>query len=420
MGRIDKKQKARRLKQALIDIDNNKVVNRRDDLVENNKGYRMFVIGAGFSVPAGLPMASELFSEVRSRIEMNYGIETRFHRSLAEYIDYRKKCDGVDLAPEDVDLEAFMSYLDIEHFLGLEGSDTFSEHGNEAQLFVKRYIGQVIHERTPKQDELPAEYYEFAEQLSVHDIVITLNYDVILERALEHIGKPYRLFPNRYSQIYEHSSTVDSSIEEVTILKLHGSLDWFSDKLFQYGVRSFAKQGVKGAPNDPIFNNNNRYGHYPLVDGPRRGDDPLNNIYRLKNIDAFYSFGDPPSVPMILSPSHMKIVYANPFLDFWYGIGQSGGYNLGLNIIGFSLPEHDDYIRISLFKMVENYQSVCWDDRLLDSLKDNVKVVDYRTCEAGKADLRSRYSFIDEEKSEFYTDGFSSKAVEFLFKNSRT
>ena len=173
MGRIGKKLKAKRFKQALIDITNNKIINRKDDVVENNKGYRMFVIGAGFSVPAGLPMASELFSEVRSRIEMNYGLDTRFHRSLREYIDYRKKCDGVDLAPEDVDLEEFMSYLDIEHFLGLKGSDTFSEHGNEAQLFVKRYIGQVIHERTPKQDELPVEYYEFAEQLSVNDIVIT-------------------------------------------------------------------------------------------------------------------------------------------------------------------------------------------------------------------------------------------------------
>ena len=81
---------------------------------------------------------------------------------------------------------------------------------------------------------------------------------------------------------------------------------------------------------------------------------------------------------MILSPSHMKIVYATPFMDFWNGLGQAGGYNLGISIIGFSLPEHDDYIKISLYKMIGNYDlqySLAADyDFLLRSLSADVKM----------------------------------------------
>jgi len=416
MGRIGKKLKAKRFKQALMGIAKNKEV---EVLGKEHPGFRIFVLGAGFSVPAGLPTAAELYPEVVKRVERLHGKDNRFHWALKDYIDFRKRSDGVELSIDDIDLEEFMSFLDIEHFLGLEGGDTLSEHGNAAQLFVKRFIGQIIHERTPKEDALPQEYYDFAENLSVKDVVITLNYDVVLERALDHIGKPYRLFPHRYSKIGEGYNSVDDSREEVTILKLHGSLDWFSNKSYLHGLDAFEKQGVDGAPNDPIFNNNNKYGQHPLVDGPRNEDDPLLNIYRLKNIDRFYANFDPPAVPMILSPSHMKIVYANPFLDFWWGWGRAGGMNLGVSIIGFSLPLHDEYLRICLYRMISNFQGVSWDQPLLDWYKNNVKLVDYRTDKAGKNELLDRYRFIDFDKADIYMDGFSRDAVKFVFSQSR-
>jgi len=388
-------------------------------LGKEHPGFRIFVLGAGFSVSAGLPTAAELYPEVVKRVEQLHGKDNRFHWALQDYIDFRKRSDGVELSIDDIDLEEFMSFLDIEHFLGLEGGDTLSEHGNAAQLFVKRFIGQIIHERTPKQDALPQEYYDFAENLSVQDVVITLNYDVVLERALDHIRKPYRLFPHRYSKIGEGYNSVDDSRKEVTILKLHGSLDWFSNKSYLHGLDAFEKQGVDGAPNDPIFNNNNKYGQHPLVDGPRNEDDPLLNIYRLKKIDRFYANFDPPAVPMILSPSHMKIVYANPFLDFWWGWGRAGGMNLGVSIIGFSLPLHDEYLRICLYRMISNFQGVSWDQPLLHWYKNNVKLVDYRTDKTEKVELLDRYRFIDFDKADIYMDGFSRDAVKFIFSQSR-
>jgi len=365
-------------------------------------------------------MASQLFSEVRSQIEMNDGRETKFHRSLMEFIEYKKVCDGVCLKDEDVDLEEFMSYLDIEHFLGLKGSDTFSEHGNEAQLFVKRYLGKIIHNRTPASNGLPNEYYEFARSLSDNDLVITLNYDVVLERALDHIGKPYKLFPHRFKEIGEIYNTVDDSRNEVTILKLHGSLDWFSKKSYLRLKDSNKRRGVGHLdPRDPIFSIDSRYQTYPLVDGPRKDDDPLLYIHRVKNIDDFYAKWDPPEIPMILSPSHMKIVYANPFLDFWYGLGQAGGWNLGVSIIGFSLPQHDEYLKILLNRIVSNYQNVEWNIEVLGATKSNIKLVDYQPDDAGKKKFLERYQFIDLEKADLYMEGFSEAAVRFLSQNGR-
>ena len=367
MGKVRTKRRTKALKKLLWKRKN-RGLNR--SMGNTHPGFRIFILGAGFSVPAGLPLASQLFSEVRSQIEMNYGRNTKFHRSLKEFIDYKKLCDGVCLQEEDVDLEEFMSYLDIEHFLGLEGSDTFSEHGNEAQLFVKSYIGKVIHNKTPASNALPNEYYEFARSLSENDLVITLNYDVVLERALDHIGKPYRLFPDRFKKIGEMSNTIDDSIKEVTILKLHGSLDWFSNKSYLWLKESYKRQGFDLDPRDAIFSKDSIYRTHPLVDGPRSENDPLLYIHRVKNIDDLYAKWDPPGTPMILSPSHMKIVYASPFLDFWYGLGRAGGLNLGISIIGFSLPEHDEYLKILLNRIVLNYQNVEWDLSLFDNVKN--------------------------------------------------
>lgn len=381
----------------------------------NNIGYRIFVIGAGFSVPAGLPTAAKLYGLVKSRIESIHGIHTKFHRSLDEFIAYKKATCHMSLTYDDVNLEEFMSFLDIEHYLWLEGSNTFSSQGNGAQLLIKKFIGQVIHELTPVGKDLPKEYIEFAQNLQTTDVVITLNYDVILERALEFVGKPYRLFSHRYKSMHGHVNTVDNSRDEVVILKLHGSLDWFTKENYLYSVDAFKKQNSDYLPLDPIFNNNDKYGPVPLVDGPRIEDDPLKFVHRLTKVDVFYSNKNPPGVPMILSPSHIKIVYASPFIDFWHGLGRRGESNLGINIIGFSLPEHDDYLRVCLYKIVNNYQCFEWGLTREGVKKHNVKIVDYRQDAESIKQLKNTYKFVDDQKVSYYLKGFSSEAVKFIF-----
>ena len=93
--------------------------------------------------------------------------------------------------------------------------------------------------------------------------------------------------------------------------------------------------------------------------------------------------------------------------------------NLGVSIIGFSLPLHDDYLRICLYRVISNFQGASWDQPLLDWYKNHVKIVDYRTDQKGKDELLDRNRFIDFEKADVYTDGFSTDAVKFIFSQSR-
>ena len=385
----------------------------------DHPGFRIFVLGAGFSKSAGLPLASELYGKVKNAIEAKHGKDTKFQRDIESYTDYRKSCDGIEIDESSIDLEELMSFLDIEHFMGLRGSDTWSEEGNESQLMIRKAIGEVIHLRTPKAHNLPEAYHRFAESLTTHDIVITFNYDIILERALEHVGKPYRLFQHRYKEIGEYSNTVDSEKDEVIVLKLHGSVDWFNNKEFLSTKESLDSKDSSSLPIHSVFDDPTRYEAAPIVDGPRSPDDPLLHIHRIRDADAYYQLDKGFNAPFLLSPSYVKFVYVPPLLDFWHGLGCAGGYNLGISIIGFSLPKHDEYIRQILFNMISNYQQSWWDEELLETLKDDVKFVDFKKVGAEQEEYLRRYGFSNEEKSAFWLDGFSMEAVEFLFAMSR-
>ncbi|MBX9917430.1 MAG: SIR2 family protein [Nitrosomonas sp.] len=389
-------------------------------MTSKHPGFRVFVIGAGFSKLAGLPLACELFPLVKAAIERRHGRDTKFQRDLDAYIHYKRIADGIEIPELAVDLEAFLSYLDIEHFLELRGSDTWSQEGNESQLMIRAAIGEVISTHTPAADKLPAAYYRFAENLSIHDWILTFNYDVLLERAIEHVGKPYRLFPNRFTSIGKHLNTVNSKQEEVVLLKMHGSVDWFHDKQYLELRASLGPHKPNDSILHTVFDFPDRYKLTPLIDGPRSDDDPLQHFHRIRNVDRFYSENRTLEAPFILSPSHVKFVYAEPLLSFWNGMGKSGGMNLGISIIGFSLPPHDEYIRIGLYQMISNYQGYSWNTKWLSTtLKDHVKFVDFRDSEADVMKYQQRYSFAESSKSKFYFKGFGDDALNFLFTHQR-
>jgi hypothetical protein len=157
-------------------------------------------------------MAGELWTEVRRRAKGMTGRAEKFQHDLQTYIRFKKECDGVSLSVDDVNFEEFLGFLDVEYHLGLRGSDTWSADGNETQVIAKTLIGQILTERMPPRHKLPGLYLDFANKLRPGDYVLTFNYDLILERALEAVGKPFRLFPQRYERLGSGGgATVDSS-----------------------------------------------------------------------------------------------------------------------------------------------------------------------------------------------------------------
>jgi hypothetical protein len=187
------------------------------------KNYRIFVLGAGFSKAAGLPLASDLWAEIRRRARSLPGRAKKFQQDLENYLEFRWRCDGVRLAEDQVDFEDFLRILDIEHCLALRGSDTWSDDGNEGTMVVKWLLGQVLAEGTPSPERIPDLYLDFARELQPEDHVLTFNYDVLLERALDAVGKPYRLFPHRFKEVWDDGAGIgELDCGEVVVLKLHG------------------------------------------------------------------------------------------------------------------------------------------------------------------------------------------------------
>lgn len=205
----------------------------------------LYILGAGFSRAAGLPLGTELWSELLRRGLSMRGRASKFRHDLEHYIRYRRDCDGQALTPETVNFEDFLGFLDIEHHLGLPGSDTWSADGNESQIVTKMLIGQILTERTPKVPDIPELYISFANTLRPYDTIITFNYDILLERALEAARIPYRLFPERFESVSEFSATLGSNEQtEIVILKLHGSVDWFDKRVLLSESKTHEPKGI--------------------------------------------------------------------------------------------------------------------------------------------------------------------------------
>jgi hypothetical protein len=384
---------------------------------DRTEQFRIIILGAGFSAPAGLPLAGDLFEEVRKGAREHFGPDNAVETELDRFVEYKRRCDGVDVSRGDVDYEDLLGFLDAEHALGFRGGDTITSEGNEAQLIVKKLIGILLQERSPRSvADIPSLYLQFAERLQPCDWVLTFNYDTLLEHALTAVGKPFRLFPHRYEYVVPQSGygVVNTSQEEITVLKLHGSIDWFDRTPYDETVK---------AVGDPTyvprwyshFAADNPYDLSPLLEGPQMPDDHMRNIYRMRDVARYYSQEFVPQPPLILTPSVGKLLYFEPLKSLWWGIGKAGGLNLGMAIIGYSLPPNDEHARQAVYRLTDNYTRFEPDLTIGGVKKPPLRIVNLACGEKRVGDFWSRYRFLDRKRTEVRLDGFNHKSVDFVF-----
>ncbi|MDX0571083.1 hypothetical protein GOC91_16170 [Sinorhizobium medicae] len=379
--------------------------------------HRLIILGAGFSRPAGLPLATELWKEIRERAASYPSTHraSKFNEDLQGYVEFRKDVDDKTLTPETVDFEDFMRFLDVQHYLGLRGSDTWSEEGNEGTIVTKFLIGSILARHVNALDTVPDLYLEFARRLDLGDTVITFNYDTLLERALDAVGKPYRLFPTRLKDVGEFGGIVDDSRDEVVVLKVHGSIDWFDRADFERRVAWHERQKAP-PPEDIIFSDEKVLGLERLIDGPHHNSDPLRTVYRARNLKALYAksllFM---ATPRMLPPSATKLLYATRLNDFWADMGNAGYYNFGMAIIGFSLPAQDEYARQILYGLVTNYQRNNWDQDELGRKKTPLAIVDFFPDTPSEARFRERYRFVDWSRADISGKGLDLASLDKVF-----
>ncbi|MDP9194618.1 MAG: SIR2 family protein [Acidobacteriota bacterium] len=376
--------------------------------------YRLFVLGAGFSKPAGLPLGNELLEDVLVEAKRTTHFENILRREIERYLLFIERTTGEPRALEDIGLEPFMSFLDTEHALGFEGGDTFSDEGGRAQLLVRFLIARVLWRRQLRMPpSATALYDEFASRLEANDWILTFNYDTIVEDALTRVRKPFRLVPARYKNVDRfYAEYADEPDHDVVLLKLHGSIDWFQRDHFIRNSRNRKPFGFPDKARDAVFNNP-RTRPRKLVRGPYWRGSPLRNVYRVLNMDAFFEQAVPLlDTPLLISPSFSKPLYLRPLHDLWRDMSSIGSFNSTLAIVGYSLPPYDDYVLQALYAAVRNFQHV---DATGIVEKTSIKIVDYRTTDASQQQYRNAYRFVDWARADVDWNGFSERSLDMIF-----
>ena len=376
--------------------------------------FRLIFLGAGFSKAANLPLGSELFVEVRRLITTKYGKDNVLERDLELFLEYLNKCEGKNETNDSIDYEEFLGFLDVEHFLGLKGKDTLSSEGNESQLLIRQAISEILYDRTPK--EPPTLYKRFVHQLNPDDWIYTFNYDTLLESSLEAEGIPFRLFPFRFKEIGSTSNEVDNSRSEVILLKLHGSINWFDRTAYDERVLLGKQAPIPYIPEHHIFGPNSIVEPIPLTDGPRSKDDPLASIFQIKDIGPIIKPGFWECTPLILSPSKTKILYFQPLRDLWWGLQRTGGLNLSVGVIGYSLPKYDFYARQVIYSIYRNYIGYEPNIKIFGRNKTKFRILDYGPNKDAVAELLASYRFIDPDRTEMRLDGLNEDSANWFLR----
>lgn len=169
---------------------------------------RLFVLGAGFSAEAGVPMTASLldhamqlfrsecpdiFERVRNYTQLAFGLGE-------SEPDYR----NVSLP----DLCTFLDYVELRESGGRE---KWSDHGCRERLALKHYLAKAVMNTTPSPDNVPKLYKAFAAQLRETDVIISFNWDCLLENALTSVATSY---------------TYGASYSSTLLCKMHGSVHW--------------------------------------------------------------------------------------------------------------------------------------------------------------------------------------------------
>lgn len=170
---------------------------------------RVFVLGAGFSAAAGVPLTVALLSEAMQLFAAECpGIYARVEGYAKEAMGAAS--DALDIAKLSFsELCTFLEFIELREY---GGGERWSENGSREKLALRYYLAKTLVGRTPRPADVPDLYRAFAAQLHPGDMVISFNWDGLLEAALEAVGMKY-----------DYDRSDDSA---VTISKLHGSVNW--------------------------------------------------------------------------------------------------------------------------------------------------------------------------------------------------
>ena len=363
--------------------------------------YRLFILGAGFSNPAGLPLAAGLLRTVRENFPPGGVLE----HDIKEWSE---------LYPgEKCDLERVLAYSHMQHYLRLKGSKEYFEHDSRAIVFARPIIQETLIDASPwTSDDL---YRRFAQHLTPNDVVLTFNYDTLLEQALDEIGKSYSLTPKWWLVNRENSA------KYINLLKLHGSIDWYDRRYHDFKRRTYREEwpGHDIPDDDPIFGPNPTVPTEPLSRGQTEqgfGDEILSRVFRVPDIKLLY-FQIANSgchswdlVPFMLPLAYDKLLGYEAIAELWSGMHRTMDAYSSITIIGYSMPKHDNHAYEALGRLLVDYQrggnKNYWGHRRVP-----IQIV---TLAASAQDALTNIPFLKPDRTKVWHEGFGIEALQWL------
>ena len=367
--------------------------------------YRLFVLGAGFSRPAGLPLSEELLKRVRREVRSYFEYHADWEGALEREIQ-----EWTSLYPgQPVDLERVLAYSHRKHHLRLSGSNRYFDHGSRSIVAAREAIQQILIRATPS--DTPTLYQDFAGQLCPNDLVLTFNYDTLLEQVLEDIAKPYTLTPEWWLS----EDIPESGPQYVDLLKLHGSIDWYDRHYHDDAMRWHIEGGVDVPDRDPIFGPNPSVPSESLSKGPTEvfGRNILSRIFRVPNHSDYFPIKDGLGahvVPFILPPAYDKLLGYDAILDLWENLHRTQDAFSSIVVIGYSMPPYDSYAFESLGQLLVDYQKgggkTYWGQR-------RVPIQLITSTDSTQRALENM-PFLDPDKTLVWHKGFSTHSLDWI------
>lgn len=291
------------------------------------KANRVFILGAGFSAAAGVPLTQQLLADALRRFSIECpGIYSRVEAYALESL-------GQEAGPLDVsalnfsELCTFLEFIELREF---GGGERWSENGSREKLALRYFLAKSIVASTPPPDKVPELYREFANLLHPRDRVISLNWDGLLEAALTAVGKPY---------------TYDGQNENaIVISKLHGSVNW----------RLGEPRRLDGNPPKLPWQK--------LDFGSGMMDRSLFANSGVLQIDTWGRFGPLDEIdPYLVLPGYGKAFDVRANAPLWYKPDFIFAFTHDVYIIGLSIAPDDFFVRsffLSTLPYIDSYSGV--------------------------------------------------------------
>jgi len=269
---------------------------------------RVYILGAGASASCGIAVAKDILAESVTRLGNRDAKSKKLVHDLLSY-----------LYPSFN--ETLRNYPNIEDFLNLlEMAKSFNtEEFIESSLWPKHRLDSVrnvtlkavtdyLWERIQKSDSLNPIKAFATNNLNYSDTVVTFNWDVTLERGLwdreDEFWMPYTYNRKRTGKY-------------ITILKPHGSIDWFKKN-------DLSRKVLKTA--EKLDDEVRLYPHFNFSKHPE-----LSQV-----------------LPVIVPPIASKSFEYECLKKTWRSIYRAVADATDLHIIGYSLPKEDQFARLVL------------------------------------------------------------------------